>query len=1297
MLNAYRPMRRFFYCLISVLLMAAVATAQQAAPAKTLISDVVYRADGSPATGTVLISWPAFVSADNRTVAAGNASFPIGSSGEISVQLVPNAGADPAGTYYKVLLKLDDGTTALEYWVVPATSPTTIAAVRANIAPASVAVQSATRQYVDAQLALKANDNAVVHNTGDELIAGAKQFAIAPTIPDPEDPLQAANKQYVDAAIVSAPAGGTLTPDDIKTKGPWVDVRAFNAKGDAKVATDCWMTSGSAVLTCASSHFSVQDVGKVIGVWGAGAASGNFVKPLASTISAYTSATQITLANNAATSNVQNACTISSATWSTDANGTITVTCGAAHGFAVNQEVVVSGTNNAAVDGHVFKVATTDGGTGFTASIIDGIGPWSAITLNAGSISGESRRVVWGTDSTSAIQAAVDSKAMTSNDDQTGAVIYFPPGHYLTKGIHFDCSAIGGSCTKHYSNFWFYGAGRDTTTVENWDPATTAKGVFTSDGNNGRLNALKISGFSIVQVENAASNNTKAIYTNGTQYADIFNNYITGQSYECLVLAGGVSSWHDKVHDNNFENCGHGGPGYSLGLAAINGNGDHYHVYNNKVVGSGQCFEAGSRDAVIEGNYCINDATGMNLGNTGAGTWDVTVRGNVFHNTPCGGAGNEDGTLNRIHIVHNTFINGGQCTLSGGVDTNTFGTDVDTVVHGTSEFGFNTFTYSPIASYSGNYGPNVNSPYERWLVHDNTITFTSAPDANGNPAAIVLTWAVQVWRPSVVYSLSTLAQPVRPAQGNSFYKVTTAGTSGATEPSWCSTTACTVTDGTAVWTYQGKLPIHSLSNNRIAGPGTATGTNQSPAEITLDYVRPGEFVMEGNSVSYPGGAIYIRTPGPGWPRPNTDHSEPVRHMAIPPNAPLSDSSSYPWDALRTSQGHTWTDTAPVMGYYQVGQKVWRFKPTDASSPYWLVTRAGWGAQTWATGASYAYGYWIRPTTDNGHFYIQIASATCTSGGSEPIWPTTTSATVADNTCTWQEAGTAAQFSLQSIPAAQVNSDWNAASGVAQILNKPPLGAASAKGVSGSGVNVATTAGATIAGNCANWDANGNIADAGSPCGSGTGGSGTVISGSAGQFAYYASAGATVSGHMLVKTDLPNLDMAQVIGLQAALDGKQAVGEVNGVSYAASPATNSVPVITAANTASYTVLPDCQDASGQHLNYAQSTHSWSCGTSGSGSGGVALIASGTAVMGTSAINIGRCASPVTVAATGVGSTDVISFSLNAAPTFTNVWANLTIHAYPTAGNVNFVVCYPAGNGASGSITPTAATLNWRVMR
>ena len=54
----------------------------------------------------------------------------LGSGGTLSVRLVPNAGATPAQMVYTVVYQLSDGEVKTEYWVVPTTSPTTIAAVR---------------------------------------------------------------------------------------------------------------------------------------------------------------------------------------------------------------------------------------------------------------------------------------------------------------------------------------------------------------------------------------------------------------------------------------------------------------------------------------------------------------------------------------------------------------------------------------------------------------------------------------------------------------------------------------------------------------------------------------------------------------------------------------------------------------------------------------------------------------------------------------------------------------------------------------------------------------------------------------------------------------------------------------------------------------------------------------------------------------------------------------------------------------------------------------------------------------
>lgn len=93
-----------------------------------------------------------------------------------------------------------------------------------------------------------------------------------------------------------------------------------------------------------------------------------------------------------------------------------------------------------------------------------------------------------------------------------------------------------------------------------------------------------------------------------------------------------------------------------------------------------------------------------------------------------------------------------------------------------------------------------------------------------------------------------------------------------------------------------------------------------------------------------------------------------------------------------------------------------------------------------------------------------------------------------------------------------------------------------------------------------------------------------------------------------------------------------------------------------------------------------------------------IASGTAALGTTAIASGAKATTVTVAATGVATTDVIDYNFNGDPTAVTGYTPsasgvLTIIAYPTANNVNFIV----SNNTSASITPGAITLNWRVLR
>jgi hypothetical protein len=201
MFDARRPMGRLFYLLLSVAVMLTVSRAQS--PTTTTIQSVVYRADGTPAGGVLLISWPPFTTAAGQAVAGGTNSVTLGTGGTLTVNLVPNAGAAPVGTVYTVVYQLNDGTEKTEYWTVPTNSPTTIAAVRTILGTTGSAAQIASQQYVNTAVATKANDTAVVHLAGSETISGVKQFAIAPSVPAPVLSTDAVNKAYVDGAVTT--------------------------------------------------------------------------------------------------------------------------------------------------------------------------------------------------------------------------------------------------------------------------------------------------------------------------------------------------------------------------------------------------------------------------------------------------------------------------------------------------------------------------------------------------------------------------------------------------------------------------------------------------------------------------------------------------------------------------------------------------------------------------------------------------------------------------------------------------------------------------------------------------------------------------------------------------------------------------------------------------------------------------------------------------------------------------------------------------------------------------------------
>ncbi len=116
-LRAGRPMGRIFFGWL--ILAIAIGAGASAEATTTLVAGILPRADGTPAQGTLLISWPDFTTAGGDTVAAGSKTVLLGSDGSVQIALFPNTGSTPQGTYYKVLKDLDDGTRSTEYWVVP--------------------------------------------------------------------------------------------------------------------------------------------------------------------------------------------------------------------------------------------------------------------------------------------------------------------------------------------------------------------------------------------------------------------------------------------------------------------------------------------------------------------------------------------------------------------------------------------------------------------------------------------------------------------------------------------------------------------------------------------------------------------------------------------------------------------------------------------------------------------------------------------------------------------------------------------------------------------------------------------------------------------------------------------------------------------------------------------------------------------------------------------------------------------------------------------------------------------------
>ena len=192
---------------ISIGVMLGVLTAAAVGQVTTTqVADTIYHADGTVATGTVLISWPAFTTGSGQAIASGSTAAVIGTGGALSVQLTPNSGSTPMGSYYTAVFHLDDGSVSREYWVVPVSSTAvTVSSIETTVLPTSVAMQTVSKSYVDTAIAKAI---AQPMDTSPYVLKAGDTMTGPLVLPaDPVSATQAADKNYVDESIAAVSGG----------------------------------------------------------------------------------------------------------------------------------------------------------------------------------------------------------------------------------------------------------------------------------------------------------------------------------------------------------------------------------------------------------------------------------------------------------------------------------------------------------------------------------------------------------------------------------------------------------------------------------------------------------------------------------------------------------------------------------------------------------------------------------------------------------------------------------------------------------------------------------------------------------------------------------------------------------------------------------------------------------------------------------------------------------------------------------------------------------------------------------
>jgi prepilin-type N-terminal cleavage/methylation domain-containing protein len=148
----------------------------------------------------------------------------------------------------------------------------------------------------------------------------------------------------------------------------------------------------------------------------------------------------------------------------------------------------------------------------------------------------------------------------------------------------------------------------------------------------------------------------------------------------------------------------------------------------------------------------------------------------------------------------------------------------------------------------------------------------------------------------------------------------------------------------------------------------------------------------------------VRFTLPGWCPTNSTASSaaPATEYATWCTAPVSAGRYQLWRYVTTSAA-TFVSTSACGADVPGATKVlWADYLTQANAfPAYVAPQGG---SSWASATAYTAGQLVRPTDTSANPYLFSVTTAGTSGASEPTWPTTLNATVANGTATFKNIG-----------------------------------------------------------------------------------------------------------------------------------------------------------------------------------------------------------------------------------------------------------------------------------------------------